>query len=250
LLAACAACGFGEPDPAKLNEELPKARSELLEGLSVLMHADEQQLALLVPHVDADLAGDAVLAFLDAGPLPPEPASRREALLAWFCRRLSREVSDELRVRLRAQVLGVLALNGPLLEPSALVEEVIAYAEDMDDEFWAREPLYRIFPLLPARLRAELSARAAYFLLQAIRTEADPAVWQFGAERLTPALLGLAAPALHELWGNLLREFSARDRKLFWRVTDLLIAMVDKLGRDAALLACARELARVQRLWP
>lgn len=264
-LAAWAACGFGEPDPAKLNEELPKACSELLEGLSVLMHANEQQLALLAPHVDADLAGDAVLAFLDEGALPPEPASRREALLAWFCRRLSREVSDELRVRLRAQrlrgdermqslaraqVLGVLALNGPLPEPSALVEEVIAYAADVDDEFWAREPLYRIFPLLPARLRAELSARAAYFLLQAMRTEADPAVWQFGAERLTAALLGLAAPALHEAWRNLLRELSARDRKLFWRVTDLLIAMVDKLGGDAALLACARELARVPRLWP
>ena len=72
----------------------------------------------------------------------------------------------------------------------------------------------------------------------------------FAAERLTPALLALDTAALHHAWADLLRELSTRERKTFWYVRDLLISVVDKLGGDAALTACATQLRHIQRLWP
>ena len=33
------------------------------------------------------------------------------------------------------------------------------------------------------------------------------------------------------------------------RSASLLVAMIERLGGEAALVACARELGRVQRLW-
>ena len=72
----------------------------------------------------------------------------------------------------------------------------------------------RVYPLLPALQRAELSTHAPSLLLYAFsaENEEEEELWPFAAERFGPALLALDRQALHRAWSDLLHVLGAHER--------------------------------------